>query len=69
MTASSAIVVTKEPVPVPVISHVNVIVWSQVFVQDKLESFVLSASVRIFVVAPSTMLSIEKASHATLVGS
>ena len=32
-------------------------------------SFVLSADVSILVVVPSTILSIEKASHATLVGS
>ena len=42
-------VAANEPVPEPVTSPVSVIVWSPVFVPDRLPTFVCSASVYAFV--------------------
>lgn len=49
--------------------HIVDVVSSQLLVQLVFVSFVLSADVRILFVAPSTILSISKASPETLVGS
>ena len=53
VTASSAMVVAKEPVPVPVTSQVRVIVWSPVFVPV---TEAVSATVSVLGVVPAVIV-------------
>ena len=52
VTASSAMVVAKEPVPLPVTSQVSVIVWSQVLIQLVFCTTISSAALRNLLVDP-----------------